>query len=559
MELRRFGRKVRQQDVWLAMMGIGTLFLLLALPIIFGFGREFGESLAENGDLSDSFVPTIVVVGWLSIVAFGLVSGVASEGELYDHGAIQAIRPPKDVAGGLVVYVLAGYAPFVVLPGAAVGAGIAMGVGTPVAAVGVLLAAACILCSGAIVGYAIGLAFKGAIRRSPWLMALKPVLGIAVVVGYFWASFTGRLWPVLADAGSLLEATPVAWFVDLALVTAPGAAVSTQNALGALGLTLVLVPVGVLAVVRAGIYAWYVDEGRGDEGRVDEGRVDEGSVDEGGTANRADMGPVTREATTAEHLDRLLATVGVHPATRGVAVVVLLRGYRAPLALVYVAIPFLFLVPLVDSMVRTGAVPAWFPWMVICYGAWAAGVSFPLNILGNQGSTLPRLLTSPATGRRIVHGYVLATALVFAPVTVALGALTAHMAARPPAIVVAVAVAGSVLVVAASVLAAGIGATLPRFKTVDLTGSTKAVLPSKIAFATFSVVAMLTANTVGMLADDLYQAAVLALVTEHAPFALTVPDGAFERLSVFVLAFGVLAVPVAYVHGAQLIDDYRVA
>ena len=563
MEIRRFVRKVRGQDVWLALMILGVLFVVVALPIVFGLGRDAGASIASDG-APGAFVELGFVVGWIAMAAFGLVSGVGSEGEIDNQEGLLAIRPPKDVAGGLIVYVLWGYAPFVLAPAVAAALGIAVGTGEPLAVVGILLSVGCLVVTGVLAGYACGLVLKGVIRRSPWLSALKPLLGAAVIVGYFWASFTGRLWPVLSDVGSTLARTPLGWFVDLALVTTPGVPVSVPAAIALFSLSIAFVPVGVLAVVAASQYAWFVERA-GESDDVTEPDETEIRNDVGGTDSAVESGVgagstvSTARATFGDRLELTLGRFGFSTATCAIAVTVLRRGYRAPLQLVYVAVPLLFLIPMVDSIVRTGTAPSWFPWMVVLYGAWAAGVGFPLNVLGNQGSTLPRLLTSPATGRQIVHGYLLATAIVFVPLTVALGVLTGTIADRSPVALATIALASTVVVLAGAVIAAGIGSAFPRFSTIDLTDTTSAVLPSKLAFGAFSIVALLAANSVAVLADDLFRVTVAAMLTDHFPYAVTVTASDLELVATAIAVLVLVAVPVAYAVGTTRIDGYRVS
>lgn len=537
-ELRRFGRRIRSQDVWLLMMAIGVVAILLMVPVIFGLARDYGTELGATGEVAGSAFPLIFIVGWPVMLLFGLVSGVTGEGEIDGQEGILTVRPPKDVAGGLLLYVWLGYAPFVLIPGVVAAVGLGVGMGEPAVGAGVLVALTCVLVTGTLVGYVIGLLLKGAIRRSPWLSRLKPLLGAIVVVGYFWLIFTDRLWPIMRQAGERLEGTPLAWYADLAFVTSVGVETSTAAAAAVLGLSLLIVPPGLLAVVRAGEYAWYVD------------------VEEGGASPRTDdrSGP-----SPGEWLDRLLANVGLHPATRGITVAALLRGYRAPLQLVYVAVPFLFMIPIVDPIIRTGEVPSWFPWMVIMYGGWAAGASFPLNILGNQGSTLPRLLTSPAQGRRVMNGYILATAIAFVPLTVAIGVITANAAGRSAAVILSVAVGSVAVVVAGAILAAGIGVTFPRFSTIDLTDSTSAVLPSKLAFALLSAYGILAANSVGLLVDDVYRAMIAAIVSEVLPYGMSVTEAQLEVGAAFIAFVGLVALPLAYVGGAKRFDAYRVS
>lgn len=533
---------MRNQDFWLFLAGLGILFLLVSLPVLFGVGRDFGRDLAA-GEAVPALASTLVVISWLGFLAFGILSGVGSDGEVDNQAGILSIRPPKDVAGGLLLAMVLGYAPFAALPALALGVGIAVGIGSPAPLAGILLAATVILVSAVTVGFATGLFLKGLIRRSPWLTRLKPLLGAMVVLGYFWLSTTGRLGTILTDIGALLDESPLGWLADLAFLTTAGTDASVLPASGALVLFTLLVPIGVLVVIRGAEFAWYVDE-------LHASNDSESSSTEGSTDDDSSSYSV------AERVDRALATVGVHSATRGVTTTVLLRGYRSPLQLIYVVAPLLFALPAIETTVRTGIVPEWFPWMILLYGAWAAGVSFPLNILGDQGATLPALLTSGAHGKRVVHGYILATVLVFAPMTAIAGSATAHGAGRSFSTLVAVGLAGPLVVIAGAVLAAGIGCLFPRFQSINLTSSTKAVLPSKTAFGLFSVAGSLAVTAVSILADDLYALLMSDLLSTYLPYGMTVDQSPLETMAVIVVGVLGVAVVTSYLASVRRLESY---
>lgn len=539
METRRLVRKIRRQDFWLLIVVFGLLFLILALPVLYEVSRDIGRTLLDSGAADAGSFPLFATVGWVTMVAFGLFSGVTSEGELTDQEAILTIRPAKDVAGGLVVYVLLGYAPFVLLLAGVAGAGIAVGLGSPLAIVGILLAASCLLVTGVLVGYVIGIYAKGIVRRSPWLTAVKPVLGVGIVFGYFWLSFTGRLWVMLADFGRVLEQTPLRWFVDLALVTTPGMEVSIVYAAVILLVSIVSIPVGTLAVARAGEFAWFVERAQSDA----EKEID--SEDSG--------------TSITDRLDNVLRRLRVGSATRGVTITVLLRGYRAPLQLVFVLVPLIFLTPLLDSIIRTGMVPEWFPWMVMAYGAWAAGATFPLNILGAQGAMLPRLLTSPANGKHVIRGYVLATALVFVPLTVTLGVVSGQLAERATADIVVIAVGAAGIVLVGAMLSVAVGVTFPRFSSVDLTENTQVVLPSKFAFLLFSFLAVVLSNAIGVVADEMFRLLIASVLSNYLPFGTTVTADQLETIGYGLLAAALVSTPVAYVYGVTRVAHYRLS
>jgi len=537
-ESRRSWRKIRNQDLWLALAGIGILFVLVSLPVLYGFGRSFGADLT-GGSAPIDVAFTAVVGAWLGMVAFGIMAGVGSEGEVDNQAAILTIRPPKDVAGGLLLGTVVGYAPLLCLPALAAGIGIAVGSGTPAPVAGILAGSIVLLVTSITIGYACGLTIKGIVRRSARLTQLKPVIGVVIFVGYIWLSATGRLFTLVIDAGELLRSSPLGWLADLTFLTTPNAGTSVLNAVGALAVSVAVVPVGVFAVVRAAEYAWYAEQRQTDS--------DDEPVE---SSNREGV-------SLGERFDTALGAVGVSAGTRGVTTTVLLRAYRSPLQLVYVVVPLFLLLPTIETAVTTGFVPEWLPWGVLLYGGWVAGAAFPLNLLGDQGGTLPTVLTARIRGRQVVHGYVLAAVLVFVLPTAVAAIATAQVAGRSTETLLSVGLASPLAVVAGAVLAAGFGAAFPRFQSIDLTGSTKALLPSKTAFALFSMTATVSITAIGVLIDDIYRIVMSDLLSTYLPYGITVGPGGLETVSQIVTGLVVVAVPLAYLFASRRIDSYR--
>lgn len=537
-ESRRSWRKVRNQDLWLALAGIGILFVLVSLPIMYSFGASFGEELnADSAPIDIAF--TIVIGTWITMVAFGIMAGTGSEGEVDNQAAILTVRPPKDVAGGLLLGTVVGYAPLLCLPALAGGIGIAVGVGTPAPIAGILAGSILLLVTGVTIGYACGLTIKGIVRRSARLTQLKPAIGVAIFVGYIWLSATGRLFTIVIDAGELLRSSPLGWLADLTFLTTPNAGASVLNAIGALAVSAAVVPVGVFAVVRAAEYAWYAEQRQRDS--------DDEPVESSG-----------RDSTSlGERFDAALGVVGVSAGARGVTTTVLVRAYRSPLQLVYVVVPLFLLLPTIETAVSSGFVPEWLPWGVLLYGGWVAGAAFPLNLLGDQGATLPTVLTARIRGRQVVHGYVLAAVLIFVLPTAVAAIATAQVAGRSTETLLSVGLASPLAVIAGAVLAAGFGAAFPRFQSIDLTGSTKALLPSKTAFTLFSMTATFSITAIGVLIDDIYRIVTSDLLTTWLPYGITVSPGRLETASQIVTGLVVVAVPLAYLFASRRIDSYR--
>jgi hypothetical protein len=537
-ELRRTWRKLQGQDIWVAVAAIGGVLLLVSMPVTFGFGQEFGRAFLA-GTRSLEAATRLCVLLWVVTAVFGVFSGLGSEGELDSQAAVLTARPPKDVAGGLMLTIVLGYAPFLLLPGLAGAVGFAVALDTPAPLVGLTAAAALVLVTATVTGYVLGLWCKGIVRRTPWLERYKPALGLFLFGAYVWLTASGRLWPLSRTVGDGLSASPLGWLGHLAFLTTPDGGMSTELAAGAVALAAGVVVTAVFGVVRAAEYAWYVEGvGLGGTGTENEDR---------------DSGP----PTASRRIDSALGAAGVSPGTRGVTATVLVRAYRSPLQLVYVAVPLLFALPAFESMLRTASAPVWAPWTVLVYGGWAAGTAFPLNLLGNQGATLPALLTTDSRGRSLVHGHILAAALAFVPATAVAATGAALLAGLSWQTTLLVVVATPVAVVAGSVLAAGLGATFPRFKLLDISSARKARLPSKVAFVVFSIVAVLTSTAAGVLADVRYRFRLSQSLSLYLPWEVG-RDSLLPYAWVFVGLLLVL-VPLAYRVAIHRIDQYHVA
>ena len=543
-ELRRMFRRIRAQDVWLALVALGSLTVLAVLPLAFDVASEWGGTLASGDAAPASTVSLLVASGWVFVLAMGVVAGVGSYGEIDEPAGMLTVRPPKDVAGGLLLMNAVGYVPYVVVPFGVGFAGLAAGAGTPLPLVGGLAATAALLASAMAVGYPVGLALKGAIRRSTWLSRLKPVVGAVVAVAYFWVTFAGHL-PALVDALSpVLGGPPLVWLGDLALVTTPGADGSPLGAAAALGLSVAVVPVGTLATVRAAEFAWFADE------RRDTG--EEAEPDAEGTA-----APSTRP-TGSTRLGDALGLVCRRQGTAGVAATTLVRAYRAPLQLLFAAVPLLFALPMVEGVLASGTVPSYAPWFAMLYGAWVAGVAAPLNLLGNQGATLPGLLTSRASGREVVHGHLLAVVAPVAPVAAVLSGAAARASGRSPAETVGFAALALVVVTGGAVVAAALGARFPRFDGIDVTADRTATPPSKVAFALYSVLAVLGVSAAGVLTDEFYRVVIHSLLAPRLPFGLSLSVAGLERVALGAAVVLVATVPAAYVLAVRRVSGYHI-
>ena len=173
--------------------------------------------------------------------------------------------------------------------------------------------------------------------------------------------------------------------------------------------------------------------------------------------------------------------------------------------------------------------------------------------------TLPSLLTAPAGGQQVVHGYVLAAALPVAPPTAVLAVALGAGAGRSSVALMTVTIAAVALVIAATVLAVGVGSLFPRFETLEITGSRRAIPPSKVAYSAFSTVLTLAVAAVVVVHDDVARRIVAVLVSRRLPIDLTGNAAVLTPIAWGVLVAVIVGVPLAYRLAVRRIDRHHLS
>lgn len=536
-DLVRGYRKLRGQDFWLLYGALSAVGFALITVYAYSLGHDTGVALAagETPWFAAGGAATAWSVAWLFTVAMLVVEAVGSNGDLDNDGHYLTLRPTADITAGKLASAALKLAGFMLFPALGLALGLSLGLGTPVPVLGVVAAATVTVTSAAATGYPVGFLLKGVVRRSNVLTQLKPVLGVGIGLGYFAVMLTGEFTTAIDALRPVLRAPPLCWLGDLSLATTPGVTPGATGVAGALALGVVVAGAGVLLAVPAARYAWRAD----------------------GMASTESDGEPT---TAPDHaVDRLLGVLTRAPATHGVASTALLQIYRSPLRLVFVAFPLVGAIPVGEQVLAGGTVPRYAPWLAVWYGAWAGGAALPLNPLGNQGKSLPSLLTARAGGRHVVRGYVAATGVVAVPVSGAVAGLLAGAAGYSLGGVLGVVVAAGSAVLAASVLAAGVGSVFPRFEGVDLAGSRRAVPPSKVAYGVFSATLTAAVVAVTVVRSDVLHDAVTVLVSRTLPFGWRVSAGTVETGAFVALAAVAVALPVAYRVAVARLGGYRLA
>jgi len=518
-EIRVAWRKLRDQSTaQLAAYGLVTLMMVVFTAGATWFahlaGREFADDPSAAGELV-GLIPAGVGVFTLTMTAYLTALQL---GDIDVRDGYLTTVPARDVVGGLLA---AGYlraAGLFAGPLVVAGAGFAVGAGAPLAFPSIALAVLALTATTYLAGFPVGGAIAYALGQSEFVDRYKTALGTAAFLAYLALLFTETLNVVVQPAIEAAQASPLAWYADLALLPVPGADASAVRAVGVLAGSLVVGGVGALASVRVSERRWYDD------------------------AAHAEV-----RATDSAASGRLDAVLGRR--TAWVARKSWLRARRAPVKLVFVTYPVFVLFAPIQGSVEAGRVTASLPATVTLYAAWATGALFTLNPLGDEGAVLPVTVTSGVSGRQFVGGLVAASALVGTPVTLALAAVLGVLGPLSPVAVACLVVAGAVLPGLAAAVASGVGTSFPKYEATSITRSREAVVPSLWAFGVYTVVFLLTAG-VATGAQSPTAASLLSELLGVSPAAINVGG-----LTVGLAVAGVAAA-VASRNAVRAFDDY---
>lgn len=532
-DLKRGYRWALSQDFWLIfavfMTGIGAFLLWLT----YDTSTDLATTLAA-GDPVPTWPITIAGVFWVFLTILLAGDAAGSNTDLDNDGQYLTIRPTPDIVGGMVIAAILKFGVYTLPVGLVAGYGLATTLGTPTPFVGMIAAAVILPMTAAAIGYPLGFTVKGILRRSKNLARLATIVGLLAAGTYVVLSVTGGLLAVITAIEPLLQTPPISWFGTLALATTPQESVDFLGPTVLLVGTPVIVGAGLYLAMPAARYAWLAD---------------------GTTDDESDGVPAPPDTL----LDPIIGHVTRRQPTRGLAMTILRRSVRSPTQFVFVAPPILALIALGEAAVTTGELPWFAPWFVVWYGAWAAGAVIPLNPLGNQGAALPTLLTASATGRDVVHAHVVAAILAAGPPTTVLAVGAGALADGSPTTLATLAAASVGAIAVSTILAVGIGTLYPRFDAVDFAGSSKAVPPSKRAYALYGVTMSVLVAALVLRTQDVARIIGTDFLTTWVPIDLTVDAGTLALLSSAIVLAGILTLVVAYRGAIRRIDTYHVA
>lgn len=457
-ELRRRWRTLKDNPAQLIALGIVAMFALpasvMALFGLFAFGAGIAAGDIE-APLDVARLGTVYL--WLFVLAFGgyrAYSTVLRPDRL--DGMLTTVSH-RDLLGGLFYAEALLWGVPSMLLALAGGIAFAAGAGSPLAVPFVALTVGSVLLTALVGGFGVALAVRNAGVRSRLLARLRTLLFVLLGIAYVGVVFTGSFDAVLTPLYLALEPTPVGWFGDLLLFGTVAEAAPLRGA-GVVLASVAFLTVGAIALSRLAAWLWYADT----------------------VHTESDSAAASRSSGT--RLDAFLPRPIV-----GVVITDYKRARRSPLALSFLIYPLLVLIGPTMTTIQTGTIVGSLPLWVLFCGAWITGAVFSLNVLGNEGAVLPATLLGASPGRTLVGGHVIAAAIIGIPLTVL--ATSGLALAGPQSVRSAATLSGSALLLAAMAapLATGIGAMLPRFEEVTLGRSTKAIVPSTLAFAVYSL------------------------------------------------------------------------
>lgn len=525
-----------------SIFGLIVFVLLVAVGSLGGgyLGYRIGGLLAAGslGDLGP-FAPVEIVRGilalfWLVLTLVIAVRALGQRGTLAEPEGILTAVPTGQALLGVLLAEYAYLLAWVALPAIAIGLGLAIGTGVvwPVIAVPVGVAAAGAGSVG--LGYPLGLSVRHVATRFEFVARNKGVLVVVIFLAYFVALSTGAWNELMVQLFEPMQASPVGWYADLVLFGTVGVGASTVFAGAALALTVGLVAVAVIGGTRVAAIHWFSDPAlAGAEEAVEEGAADPG-------------------------LERRLEPV-LGTATASLVVLSWRRAIRSPLKLLYAFYPLIFLAGLLADIVQSGRIPAYLPFLILVCAAWAAGVIFTLNPLGDQGAVVASTLLSGVDGREFVRAHLLAGLVVAIPIGTAVTAAVGVLSPIDSQTLVVLIVGTPVVMLVAAGLSVGIGMAFPRFEETHVTRSMKTVIPSRWAFVLFTLHLFATAGAAALLYEPTVRELAAVLITWILPFGLGVTPGVLFAASAIALVPLLVAPIVSYRYAVRRFEGFTVA
>lgn len=428
---------------------------------------HYGTLAVENSSMVLERVREIGAVGVVAISALTALSTVTSDAwEEPPSDLVTAVSVPEAICGVLGDELLErGWFVVPVLGSGALA--FTAGTGTPRTAIGAVVGGLAVALTGLFLGASVGLGVRAGLRRFPQLEAVRYVIGLLGLLLMFAVLSLSR------QVGGGLAATPLGWYGDVLVATAPGISVSPLRIGGALALGTVVSVCSLSVAVVAGRSLWFNETKRSD----DKTELDEGAIE------LMEVGRLGRS------LDRFVG----RPAA-GVTHATWRRMRRSPRAMTYVLLPIGLLWPAVIQL--SVVFPELVPVLVVTYVTVAVGLGTTLNPIGNARVALPMILTTVGGRRSVLRGHAFAALVPGFPLVVAVALVTGALGGYTLVEQTALVLVAALLVTGGIGVSLGIGAWLPNL---DGPATSATLMPPELYAMVSYLFAMSLLSTPAML------------------------------------------------------------
>lgn len=468
-EFRREFRRVRSSSMVLTLqfsiIVIGTFWMVGSLPLpgygavwgqpgAYEFGSQFGSDPEPVVELARGTAGVLMI-----LVAYGVTLRILTDSETKE--LLLLACTPRSTGLGVILF-QALYTGCLVAPIVVGGAvAFAVGAGAPLAAVTILYSAALAYLLTVAVGGVVALATLSLLGKGVTSRRWKVVVGAPLAAGYFALFIWSR------RAVGLLADSPLSWFGDLALLgvghDTPLAVIAALSV--ATGAALVAAVVVTPPLARL---AWLDADAEPDSGTT------------AGADTTATVGESDSSRTVA-----LVERVASRP-TAAVVRTCWRRATREPRTLLFALIPVALVGSVANELV--GIRPGSLPLLVAIYGSVAVGMGPSLNLLGNESTSLPLVLSTPGGRRSLLRGYLLAAWLPGALVVAAATLLAGTLTTLPASVVAGTALLGVLLAATAVSVSLCLGVFMPEWDGISATSTTSFQFPRIEAVGLLSIV-----------------------------------------------------------------------
>jgi hypothetical protein len=540
-QLRRVIRQVASSKtkillyVVAGVIGMGPL-LVIGTLLLSTAGEQLASGSIDSADLESvpGVVSGVTAVFLIALTIMATIRGFTNVADVDEPACPLISTSLRNAVVGLVAAELVLFALWLAPLTLVLSGSFAYGAGTPALVLFAPLVLVLLLAVALPIGFVLGVCIRHLLTVYEPIARYRTPLVVALGVAYFAAIALGWIGPLTVLLFDLLGDSPLGWPGHLLLVGIPEVPFSTAKAVAGVAGVAVIAPAAMAGGFRAAAFHWFADPAQSDE-----------------------------EAEEVESSDRLetVLDAAVSKPVRTVTVTAIRRTKRAPIRLLYVAYPLFGAVFFIEELLETGTLPKYGAVALGLYVVWGTGAAFTLNLLGDHGPAMESVLISTVSGREVVGGTVLAGVLVGAPVALVVSPV-AGIVSSLSAIETGLLIAGTLVgVVAAPVLATGVGSLFPRFGSVRVMNKREAVMPSKTAFLVYTMAIMLPSLSGAVLAVDGLASLVATGLTTLLSLAPTVSPTITARMITavawLVVTLGIAAPFMSVWYAARTFDNYR--